>query len=602
MTPSSSTATRCGTALSVSLALAFSVGFGTPAAAAVEPVAAPATASYAPGFIGPVAARYVLSRSTLRTRRMLGPLAPRTLPTAPTTSPTTTPTAAPRTAPVPAPAPVESAPTTAPVTSPSPLPAVSPAPVSAPVPAPLPVAQDGRGPQASYVPVGDVVVPVGTLHQSILDAAPEGTRFVLATGVHRLTGALTPRRGQQLLGQYGAVVSGAKLLTGWVAAEGAWYVAGQTQRLPVKDTSPHDVCLPGAMCHAAEDVFVDDVPLRQVGSRAAMVPGTFFFDYTENRIWVASDPTARRVETTVVQRAIHGAKSAALRNLVVEKFGNTYQSGAISGEELSIVNCLVRLNHGGGIFSYGGELRGNVIDRNGQIGLGGGGTGQVVEDNEIVGNNTMGFDPGWEAGGTKFAHTTDLLVRRNWVHGNEGNGLWTDIDNIGTVYEGNLVEDNTGIGIFHEISYRALIKGNVVRRNGSRSTTFNGRVGINVTNSPDVVVTGNTVEGNAGGPILAVQDTRGSAGKHGPRELRNLLVEGNTMRGGGYRGVWVYDAVVNRAEYFATRNLAFRGNRYALPSTTTKLFLGGDATLGAGWDKTWTQWTALGQDAGSTTL
>lgn len=577
MTPSSPAAARAGGVLAVSLALVLGAGLIAPAAAAeVAGRTTPLRAVSAAPVVGPPTGLLKTRALALRMKRRASGLPAQVV------GPVVVAPAAP--------------------TPQAPAPAVTT--TRAPAPAAggsiaLPQATGGRGPQPAFVPVGDVEVPVGKLHQSLLDAAPQGTRFVLAAGVHRLTGPLTPRPGQQLLGRYGAVVSGARLLTGWTAASGAWYIGGQTQRLPVKDTGDADVCLPGAMCHAAEDVFVDDVPLRQVATRAQLVAGTFFFDYASSRIWLAQDPTARRVETTVVQRAVDGAKSVTLRNLVVEKFGNTYQSGAVSGEELSIVNCLVRLNHGAAIFAYGGELKRNVIDRNGQMGLGGGGTGQLVEDNEIVGNNTMGFDPGWEAGGTKFAHTNDLVVRGNWVHGNQGNGLWTDIDNLGTLYEDNLVEANTGIGIFHEISYRAVIRNNVVRRNGSRDTSFNGRVGINVTNSPGVVVTGNVVEDNVGGPILAVQDTRGSAGKHGPRELRDLLVEGNAMRGGGYRGVWVYDAVPSRASYFTSRNLLFKGNRYVVPSTTAKLFLGGDATLGSGWDKTWTQWKTLGQDAGS---
>lgn len=593
MPPSLSVGLRYGTVVTVSLALGLSLGLATPASAATSTVTSTPNV-YPSTFIGPVAARFVLDRTYVRTsRRFFSPIVQRSAPV-PTVS-SSPESVSPAPADVVA---VERVKQPVVVSPPSPAPVVE-APASDTIALP---ASGSRGPQASYVPVGDVVVPVGSLTQALLDSSPDGTRFVVSAGVHRLAGALTPRLGQQLLGQHGAVLSGSKPLTGWVPADGAWYVDGQSQRLPIKDTGSANVCLPGAMCHAAEDVFVDDSPLRQVATRAELAAGTFWFDYSADRIWLGSDPTDRRVETTVLQRAISGARDVVLRNLVIEKFGNTYQSGAISGEELSIVHCLVRLNHGGGIFSYGGELRHNVIDRNGQIGLGGGGTGQTVEDNEIVGNNTMGFDPGWEAGGTKFAHTTDLVVRGNWVHGNEGNGLWTDIDNLRTLYDANLVEDNTGIGIFHEISYRAVIRDNIVRRNGSRSTTFNGRVGINVTNSPDVEVTGNTVEDNAGGPILAVQDTRGSNGKHGARELRNLLVHGNTMTGGGYRGVWIYDNAVARAEYFTIRSLIFRDNRYDLPSLDSKAFLGGDAVLGAGWDKTWSTWLALGQDAGSSVL
>lgn len=53
-----------------------------------------------------------------------------------------------------------------------------------------------------------------------------------------------------------------------------------------------------------------------------------------------------------------------------------------------------------------------------------------------------------------------LLVSDNDVHHNKGPGLWTDINNIDTTYERNTVHNNTSHGIFHEISYRAIIRNN----------------------------------------------------------------------------------------------------------------------------------------------
>ena len=89
------------------------------------------------------------------------------------------------------------------------------------------------------------------------------------------------------------------------------------------------------------------------------------------------------------------------------------------------------------------------------IGVSGGDdqSGIVVEGNEIAYNNEAGFNPEWEAGGTKFWATTNLVVRNNHVHHNFGPGLWADNDNVGALYEGNIVEDNDWAGIFHEISY-----------------------------------------------------------------------------------------------------------------------------------------------------
>jgi hypothetical protein len=463
-----------------------------------------------------------------------------------------------------------------------------------------------RGPAPSASATYDRAVAVGQLTQAVLDAAPEGTVFGLAGGVHRLTTPLRPRQNQGFVGLPGAVLSGAKPVTGWVAADGDWYADGQTQRIPVRDNGGYNACDAGfPLCEHAEDVFLDDVPLRQVGSRAEVVPGTFWLDKGASRLWVGSDPNGRRAETTHGTQAIVG-RGTLVRDLVVEKFGNAAQTGALHGHGLKVERTLVRLNHGTGVFNYGGWIADSVIVDNGQLGLGAGGAGQRVENNEIARNGRSGFDPGWEAGGTKWAHSSDLVVRGNWSHHNLGNGLWTDINNTRSLYEYNLVEDNAYNGIFHEISYSATIRSNVTRRNGTRDTWFNSRVGINVTNSRGVTVHDNVVQDNAGGGIVGVQDPRvGGSGPEGTWELEKLVVRDNQVRmrpnsRGSYSGIWIYDEMPNRASYYTSRGNVFLRNGYTVPDPAGKWFLGGDTLGGADWVKPWTRWQALGGDAGGT--
>ena len=92
-----------------------------------------------------------------------------------------------------------------------------------------------------------------------------------------------------------------------------------------------------------------------------------------------------------------------------------------------------------------------------------------IEGNRIWSNNIYGFDPGWEAGGVKIAESDGVTFRGNHVHDNNGPGLWCDIECRNVVYEDNLVENNQDAGIFHEISFNAVIRRNVVRHNGSAS-------------------------------------------------------------------------------------------------------------------------------------
>ena len=453
------------------------------------------------------------------------------------------------------------------------------------------------------MPVGDVTVGPGQLNQSMLDASPTGTRFALLPGHYRLGATLTLKAGQQLLGGAGSVLSGARVLTAWASDGTQWRTDGQTVRMPSK-AGGDAPCAPGTpLCNAAEDVYRDDVPLRRVASRAALVPGTFWFDYTNSSIFLADNPSGHLLETTSVSQAVNAPSGGTLRNLVIEKFGNAAQSGAVTGHGVQVQHSTIRLNHGTGVLAYGGAVIDSVIASNGQLGLGAGGDDMLVQDDEIAYNNYAGYDPGWEAGGTKWAYTNRLVVRGNWAHDNHGNGLWTDIDNDATTYVDNLSERNDGIGIFHEISYRAVISNNTVRDNGRGAGYFNGRVGINVTDSPNVEITGNAVSGNVGGAILAVQDTRTFSGRLGPHVLQDDAVHDNTETvSGGYQGLWVYDAVLDRPAYYTSHNIVFSHNSYRLPSLTTRLFLGGDAGLNTGWDKSWTTWLSLGQDVTSTAV
>lgn len=307
------------------------------------------------------------------------------------------------------------------------------------------------------------------------------------------------------------------------------------------------------------------MPLRRVLSLAEVRPGAWYFDHAAGRVHLADDPAGRRVEVGVVPHAFSGAAAdVTIRGLVIEKYAAPAQQAAVQGNATrgwTVEDCEIRLNHGIGLrIGDGMRVLGNHLHHNGQMGLGGTGDGVRVEGNEIAWNNTRGFDPAWEAGGSKFVRTRGLVVRSNVSHHNHGHGLWTDIDNIDTRYEGNRVVDNTRSGIFHEISYRAVIRGNVARRNGGQGAAWVDGAGILVASSRDVEIVENVVEGNRNG-IAAIQSARGS-GAHGAYELADLWVHDNTVAmSEGYTGV-VQNA--GSRAVFTSMNVRFQGNRYTL--------------------------------------
>jgi hypothetical protein len=238
----------------------------------------------------------------------------------------------------------------------------------------------------------------------------------------------------------------------------------------------------------------------------------------------------------------------------------------------------------------------NNVHHNGQIGIKAAGDSALIEGNEIAFNNhRKAFAYGFEAGGTKFTNTRWLVVRNNHVHDNWGSGLWTDINNIHTLYEGNRVEDNAAQGIFHEISYDAVIRDNVVRRNGfdrPRSAAFYGAQ-ILIAHSANVEVYGNTVETGAtfGNGIMVIQQKRSDhPGPYGPHELRNVHVHDNTiiMRATGRTGI-AQD--VGDVTVFTRRNVRFERNSYHL-GTNARPFAWMNGRVTAA------EWRGAGQDAG----
>ncbi len=334
-----------------------------------------------------------------------------------------------------------------------------------------------------------------------------------------MTTAVVPRANDSFIGQPGAILSGAVDISGFFtqSSGSTWVAAGQMEQETLLKGTCDSPTYDG--CKYAHDVYFDNRLLARVMSLSELRRGAFFFDYSAHAIYIADDPRGHNVEVAVSPEAFHGWKTSGsgvtVRGLTIEKFANPAQTGAVNcGLGWVVEDNDVSLNHGTGLTNCD-VIRFNLIHDNGQIGLGG---GRLVEYNELATNNTARFSGRWEAGGGKFVLTDGLIVRGNYVHDNNGPGLWSDIDNINTTYEGNYVSNNSLEGIADEISYDAVIRNNVVVNNGfeTRSGWLDG-AGILIASSPNAEVTGNLVVGNWNG-IGITQTDRGS-GLHGPHQV-----------------------------------------------------------------------------------
>lgn len=97
-----------------------------------------------------------------------------------------------------------------------------------------------------------------------------------------------------------------------------------------------------------------------------------------------------------------------------------------------------------------------------------GSTGFVVDHNEVS-HNGDGYEAIHNCGcssGMKFFTSTNVIVTNNWIHDNGAPALWADTNNSFFLIENNVIENNAVEGILYEISYNAVIRGNILRFNG----------------------------------------------------------------------------------------------------------------------------------------
>lgn len=469
----------------------------------------------------------------------------------------------------------------------------------------------------SSVEAAVIEINPGTTIQNIVSAQPPGTTFLLKAGVHR-NQVVTPKDGQIFIGETDAsgtlltTLSGANVLTNFTREGPLWVASNQIQQGQLLAT---DECMPDApRCAHPNDLYLNNVPLRHVDSKSAVGAGKFFFDYAADKIYFADDPAGKTVETAVTPRAFEGsALNVSIKHLIVEKYATPSQHAAIlsTGRGWIVEDNILRLNHALGLdLSKHSEARRNKIYNNGQMGVGGGGeaddlaTGIIFENNELYGNNYARYDASWEGGGLKFTFTDGAILRNNHSHHNNGWGLWTDIDNINTLYEGNLVEHNTDSGIAHEISHNAIIRNNVLRYNGQNDPFYFGAQ-LLIQNSEDVEVYGNkiVVKPDHGHAISIISQNRGNSEiGRGPYLGRNNYIHDNEITFEGEEGI-VGTVCEAGSCGVSPSSFPFLGNRferniYHVSSLSSVHWLR-DADTDNDYEFTWPGWQALGYDAGS---
>ena len=207
--------------------------------------------------------------------------------------------------------------------------------------------------------------------QTLVNNNPTNTTFSLAPGIHRLQ-SVVPKTGDVFVGQTGAIVSGAALLTSFAQNGSYWTAhvsATQASSYPGQCKASNPACI------YPEDLFFDNVPKTRLTSLSGVGPGTWYLDYANGTAYMGDDPYGHTVEISQLPRAFSGsASSVQINNLTIEKYACVGQTGAVDGSgggaSWAVEYSEIRFNHGRGITTGNGMwVYKNLLHNNGQLGM-----------------------------------------------------------------------------------------------------------------------------------------------------------------------------------------------------------------------------------------
>jgi hypothetical protein len=384
---------------------------------------------------------------------------------------------------------------------------------------------------------GSASAPWRTLGRAIA-AAPSGATVVLRGGSYHESVTVPAGKRLTIQAYPGEAVwlDGSRAVTNWAGDGAAWRADGWTAQFDHSPTytkgAPDNSAANWGFVNSSypmaaypDQVWIDGVAQRQVGSRVAVVPGTFFVDTTADRLYLGTNPAGRAVRASDLSAGmtIRGA-GTVVRGIGVQRYATSVpEKGTIvsMAPDVTYENVVIQDNATQGIFVGGmnlgarNVLRHVTLQRNGMLGMEASyADGLVVDGLRAVGNNTEHFNMAPVSGGVKVSRSRDLTFRNSLFADNLGTGLWFDESTYNATITGSDLLRNGGHGLSYEISSRALIADNVVAGNGG--------LGLKINNASNIDIWNNTIVDNGDRPMWLVQDPRvasnASTPGHDPRQ------------------------------------------------------------------------------------
>ncbi len=396
-------------------------------------------------------------------------------------------------------------------------------------------------------------------------------------------------------------------VTGWVQQGTTWVHAGWTYQFDHSASFTRGSNSGGfvnsqyPMAAWPDQLFVDGVQFDQVSSNPGA--GQFAVDYPAATITMGSNPAGHEVRASDLQQAFVVSGQLTLRGVGVRRYatslpqiGTVYFGGSTGGDVVE--NVVIRDNATQGISAGTHDCRlvHVTAEDNGMTGIHSNhGSGLLVADSLMQGNNTQHFNAAPAAAGIKVTNADGVTIRDSVSQNNLGvNGIWTDVTVSHFTIVGNVVAGNDGkYGIITELSDTGIVANNTVSGANYGYTAFD---------TGNVKVYNNAFSGNSVWDIGLTQDARRNTdpatSTADPWIVRNIIVADNISDSTAMFQFYALDKATNTA--VRDMNVTIDGNEFYATSTSTVMVgWGGDdnvtvtkyrtpQALDLGLNKTWT--------------